>query len=244
MGCGRCGVLPARGGLPPRLDDADLDQPSRRAVSVSPWVARGRSGRRRARRQLARGGRRFRSATGVARAAGADRSRKYQLHYRVRGAGGRVREVSLGRRRSASSVLVPSTSRSSRWWVCVPVRWARWSGGCARSRGSLGVRALRVFVAVQPLQLACSPTRRPAGYERLADQLFRWSAPPRFHLFTVYPIEPPWVARHRWVRLVLYGDGRCVAALVTGRRALTAYPFFAIASSASRWSRRSSGSGS
>jgi signal transduction histidine kinase len=138
-----------------------------------------------------------------------------ELRYRLEGAGGRVFEVALRpvlRRSFYEQLLVPTFAAVSLVglaflfmgvlvWRLKPDRAESWAfllfSGCM---------ATGLFSSVLTYDA-------PAGYERMLTNLPLIGAT-ALHLFTVFPSEPPWVARHRGLRLVPYAVAAGVAALV------------------------------
>jgi signal transduction histidine kinase len=137
------------------------------------------------------------------------------LVYRIEGPRGVVREVSLRpveRRSFYEQLLVPTFAAVSLVgltflfvgtlvWRLKPDRaesWAFLLFSCCMATG--------LFSSVLTYDA-------PAGYERLLMNLPLIGAT-ALHLFTVFPSEPPWVARHRRVRAVPYAIAALVAALV------------------------------
>jgi signal transduction histidine kinase len=137
------------------------------------------------------------------------------LLYRIEGRGGTVREIALrpaARRHFYEQFLVPTFAALSLVglaflgvgmlvWRLKPDRaesWAFLLFSCVMATG--------LFSAVLTYDA-------PAGYERLLMNLPLMGAT-SLHLFTTFPTEPPWVARHRRVRLVPYAVAGVVAALV------------------------------
>jgi signal transduction histidine kinase len=144
------------------------------------------------------------------------------LRYRIEGRGGVVRELSLlpaARRTFYEQFLVPTFAAVSLVglafllmgglvWRLKPDRaesWAFLLFSCCM--------ATTLFSAVLTYDA-------PAGYERLLMNLPLMGAT-ALHLFTVFPSEPLWVARHRRVRLAPYAVAGGVAALVLVERFTT-----------------------
>jgi len=137
------------------------------------------------------------------------------LLYRIEGRGGRVMEVSLRpvpRRSFYEYFLVPTFAAVSLVglafllmgvlvWRLKPDRAESW--------------AFLLFSRTMATGLFSSVLTydAPAGYERLLLNLPLMGAT-ALHLFTVFPSEPPWIARHRRLRLVPYALAAGVAALV------------------------------
>jgi two-component system, NtrC family, sensor kinase len=137
------------------------------------------------------------------------------LRYRIEGRGGVVREVSLlpvARRSFYQQFLVPTFGAVSLVglaflfvgvlvWRLKPDRAESW--------------AFLLFSSCMATTLFSSVLTydAPAGYERLLMNLPLIGAT-ALHLFTVFPSEPPWVARHRRLRVVPYAIAAAVAGLV------------------------------
>jgi signal transduction histidine kinase len=141
------------------------------------------------------------------------------LRYRVEGRGGVVRELSLrpvARRSFYEQLLVPTFAAVSLVglaflfvgvlvWRLKPDRaesWAFLLFSCCMATG--------LFSSVLTYDA-------PAGYERLLMNLPLIGAT-ALHLFTVFPSEPPWIARRRRLRLVPYAVAAAIAALVLVER--------------------------
>jgi signal transduction histidine kinase len=141
------------------------------------------------------------------------------LLYRIEGRGGSVREVALrptARRHVYDQLLVPTFAAVSLVglvflgvgvlvWRLKPDRAESWAFLLFSSS-----MATSLFSAVLTYDA-------PAGYERLLMNVPLVGAT-ALHLFTIFPSEPPWVARHRRVRLVPYGVAALVAVLVLVER--------------------------
>jgi signal transduction histidine kinase len=141
------------------------------------------------------------------------------LLYRIEGRGGAVREVSLkpvARRSFYEQFLVPTFAAVSLVglaflfvgalvWRLKPDRaesWAFLLFSCCMATG--------LFSSVLTYDA-------PAGYERLLMNLPLIGAT-ALHLFTVFPSEPPWIARHRRLRLLPYAIAAAIAVLVLVER--------------------------
>jgi len=89
--------------------------------------------------------------------------------------------------------------------------------------------AFGIFSAAVAVQLLTSfdTYRQTLGYERSTLNFF-FLAAAVFHLFTVYPFEPAWIAPRRWLRGVLYATALLALPLIylEGRHGV---PFFALA---------------
>jgi two-component system NtrC family sensor kinase len=137
------------------------------------------------------------------------------LRYRIEGRGGAVREVALrpvAKRSFYEQFLVPTFAAVSvvglafllvgaLVWRLKPDRaesWAFLLFSCCMATG--------LFSAVLTYDA-------PAGYERVLMNLPLIGAT-ALHLFTVFPTEPPWVARRRRLRFAPYAVAGGVAALV------------------------------
>ncbi len=144
------------------------------------------------------------------------------LRYRIEGRDGEVHEVALlpiARRSFYEQFLVPTFAAVSvvglafllvgvLVWRLKPDRaesWAFLLFSCCMATG--------LFSSVLTYDA-------PAGYERLLMNLPLIGAT-ALHLFTVFPSEPPWVARRRRLRLVPYAVAAVVAALVLLEHATT-----------------------
>jgi signal transduction histidine kinase len=141
------------------------------------------------------------------------------LHYRIEGGGGRILEVALSpvpRRSFYQQFLVPTFAAVSLVglafllmgmlvWRLKPDRAESWAFLLFS-----GTMATGLFSSVLTYDA-------PAGYERLLMNLPLIGAT-AVHLFTVFPSEPPWIARHRRLRLVPYAIAAVVAALVLVER--------------------------
>ena len=138
-----------------------------------------------------------------------------ELRYRIEGRGGRVLELTLrpvARRSFYQQFLVPTFAAVSLVglaflfmgvlvWRLKPDRAESWVFLLFS-----GTMATGLFSSVLTYDA-------PAGYERLLMNLPLIGAT-ALHLFTVFPSEPPWVARHRQLRVVPYAVAGVVAALV------------------------------
>jgi signal transduction histidine kinase len=141
------------------------------------------------------------------------------LRYRLEGRGGAVLEVALrpvARRSFYEQFLVPTFGAVSLVglaflfvgvlvWRLKPDRAESWAFVLFSS-----CMATALFSSVLTYDA-------PAGYERLLMNLPLVGAT-ALHLFTVFPSEPPWVARHRPLRAVPYAVAGAVAALVLFER--------------------------
>ena len=207
--------------------DADPHQPSRRARAGERGDGGGRRGRHRARQPRARGGRPADPRLVSRARLAADAASDTQLRVPRRGARRRrARGVAVCRSRGAAST-------SSSW--CRPSRPSPSVGLAFLFVGALVWRlkpdraeswAFLLFSCCMATGLFSSVLTydAPAGYERLLMNLPLIGAT-ALHLFTVFPSEPPWVARHRRVRLAPYalaaavGPAGVVRALHLGTRA-------------------------
>jgi signal transduction histidine kinase len=142
------------------------------------------------------------------------------LHYRIEGRGGSVRELALlpvPRRSFYEQFLVPTFAAVSLVglvFLLVGVLVWRLKPDRAESWAFLlfsGSMATGLFSSVLTYDA-------PAGYERLLMNLPLIGAT-ALHLFTVFPSEPPWIARRRRLRLVPYAIAGGIAALVWLERA-------------------------
>ena len=141
------------------------------------------------------------------------------LLYRIEGRGGVVREVSLSpvkRRVFYEQFLVPTFAAVSLVglaflfvgalvWRLKPDRaesWAFLLFSCCMATG--------LFSAVLTYDA-------PGGYERLLMNMPLVGAT-ALHLFTTFPSEPPWIARHRRLRFVPYAIAAAVGLLVLVER--------------------------
>ena len=141
------------------------------------------------------------------------------VHYKILGEEDRVFEI----------VLFPRERRSVYEWLLVPIYAALAVVGMVFLTGGFFVWRLRpdraeawaflLFSCAMATALFSSvnPYDAPLGYERMVMNLPLVGAT-MFHLFTTFPTEPSWVARHRRVRYAPYAAAAAMAALVAFER--------------------------